>query len=122
MAIRHEIRGPLLWIIVEGEYDDAELHAAWERAFADPAFRAGMPALIDSRSTLAAPSRAGVAERAAFLAGLRPRIGPRCALLVGDALRYGLGRMLAAFAEQSGLEIEVFEDPRRAEAWLLGRS
>ncbi len=112
----------MLWIVVDGAYDDAELQSAWQRAFADPAFRAGMPALIDSRNTLAAPSRAGIAERAAFLSGLRPRLGPRCALLVSDPLRYGLGRMLAAFTEQSGLEIQVFDDPVRAEAWLLSRA
>jgi hypothetical protein len=26
--------------------------------------------------------------------------------------------MLAAFAEQSGLEVQVFDDPARAERWL----
>src|SRR5262245_63710928 len=100
MPIRHEVRGPVLWIIVDGAYDDAELAAAWERAFADPAFESGMPALIDSRKTVAAPSRAEVAGRASFLAGLRPRLGARLALVVADPLHYGLGRMLGAFTEQ----------------------
>jgi hypothetical protein len=119
VPISHEVRGALLWIVVDGDYDDAELHAAWQRAFADPAFRDGMPALIDSRKSLANPSRELLVERAEFLAGLRTRIGPRCAFLVADALRYGLARMVAVFTEQSGLEIRVFEDARRAEAWLL---
>ena len=122
MAIRHEVRGPILWMVVDGAYDDAELASAWERAFADPAFRAGMPALIDSRKTVAAPSRARVAERAEFLTGLRPRLGTRCAILVSDPLHYGLGRMLAAFTDRSGLEVQVFDDAARAEAWLLSRA
>ncbi len=122
MPIRHEIRGPLLWVVVDGPYDDDELRAAWNRAFSDPAFSEGMPALIDSRKTLANPTRAGVVARADFLAGLRSRIGARCALVVSDPLHYGLARMLAAFTESSGLEIQVFEDPARAEAWLLDRS
>ena len=121
MPIRHEVRGALLWIVVDGDYDEAELRAAWERAFADPAFQAGMPALIDSRKSLANPSRGRLLERAEFLASLRGRIGSRFAFLVGDALHFGLGRMLAVFAEQVGLEIQVFEDARRAEAWLLER-
>jgi len=108
----------VLWIVVDGHYDDAELHASWQRAFADPSFRDGMPALVDSRKSLANPSRELLVERAEFLAGLRDRIGPRLAFVVGDALRFGLARMVAAFAEQSGLEIQVFEDPRHAEAWL----
>jgi len=118
VPIRHEVRGPVLWIVVDGHYDDAELHASWQRAFADPSFRDGMPALVDSRKSLANPSRELLVERAEFLAGLRDRIGPRLAFVVGDALRFGLARMVAAFAEQSGLEIQVFEDPRHAEAWL----
>jgi hypothetical protein len=120
MPIGHEVRGPLLWIVVDGEYDDAELRAAWDGAFADPAYRPGMPALIDSRKSLANPSREVLAKRAEFLAGLRDRIGPRLAFLVGDALRFGLARMVGAFTEPGGLEIQVFEDARRAEAWLLG--
>src|SRR5512145_3492723 len=105
MPIRHEVRGPLLWIIVDGDYDDAGLHAAWERAFADPAFRPGMPALIDSRKSLANPPREVLAVRAEFLAGLRDRIGPRLAFLVGDALRFGLARMVGALTAPGGLEI-----------------
>ena len=120
MSIRHEIRRSVLWIVVDGEYDDAELRAARERAFADPAFREGMPALIDSRKTLANPTRTRVQERADLLASLRTRSGPRCAFVVGDPLHFGLARMLAAFSEQSGLEIRVFEDPARAETWLVG--
>jgi len=120
VPIRHEIRGALLWIVVDGDYDDAELRATWEGAFADPDFREGMLTVIDSRKTLANPSRAGVLERADLLARLRSRIGPRCALVVGDALHYGLGRMLAAFSAESGLEIQVFDDPARAEAWVAG--
>lgn len=121
MSIRHEIRGSLLWLVVEGEYDDAGLREAWERAFADPAFRDGIPVLIDSRKTLASPSRERMLERADFLVGLRRHIGPRCAFVVSDALHYGLARMLAALTEPGGLEIQVFEDPARAEAWLAGR-
>lgn len=120
MPIRHEIRGALLWIVVDGGYDEAELERAKQNALHDPAFRPGMPVLIDSRKTSVAPSRGGVAERAAFLAGLRPRVGPRCALVVSDPLHYGLARMLAAFGEPQGLEIQVFQDPEHAEAWLLG--
>jgi hypothetical protein len=46
VPIRHEVRGPLLWIVVDGEYDEAELHAAWERAVADASFREGIPARL----------------------------------------------------------------------------
>jgi hypothetical protein len=119
VPIRHEVRGSLLWMIVDGPYDDAELRASWQSAFEDPAFREGMPALVDSRKSVANPSRDDLVERAEFLAGLRDRIGPRLAFVVGDALRFGLARMVAVFAEESGLEIQVFEDARRAEAWLL---
>jgi hypothetical protein len=119
MPIGHEVRGPVLWIVVDGEYDDTELHAAWERAFADPAFRPGTPALIDSRKSLANPPRDVLVKRAEFLAGLRDRIGPRLAFLVGDALRFGLARMVGALTEPGRLEIQVFDDARKAEAWLL---
>jgi hypothetical protein len=119
VPIRHEIRGALLWIIVDGDYDEAELRAAWACAFADPAFREGMPALIDSRKSLANPSRPLLKERAAFLASQRARIGPRCAFLVSDALHFGLARMVGVFTEPGGLETQVFEEAARAEAWLL---
>src|SRR5262249_12173267 len=116
--LRHQIRGSILWLVVEGEYDDAALRKAWESALADPAFRDSMSVLIDSRKTAASPSRERVMERAEFLVSLRGRIGPRCAFVGGDALHYGLARMLGAFTEPGGVEIQVFEDVAHAEAWL----
>ena len=121
MSIRHEIRGSMLTLVVDGEYDAATVRTLWERIVADPAFRDGMPVLIDSRKTVANPSRAVLREQAEFLVGLQGRIGPRCALVVSGVLHYGLARMLAALAEPGGLEIQAFEDPARAEAWLVGR-
>jgi hypothetical protein len=120
MPLRHEVRSDVLWIVVEGEYDDAELHACYERAFADPAFRDGMHLMIDSRKTLANPTRGELVERVRFLSSLRPRIGARCAVVVADTLHYGLARMFGAYGEPHGFEIRVFSDPVLAESWLLG--
>ncbi|MCB9832793.1 MAG: hypothetical protein H6807_09985 [Planctomycetes bacterium] len=42
----------------------------------------------------------------------------RGALLVGDDLRHGIARVLAARAGDAGLDLRVFRDPKAAGRWL----
>lgn len=118
MSVRHEIRRSTLWFVVEGDYGLDEMRGAAERALSDPGFRDGFAVLIDVRETPSSPSRQLLEETVHFLASLRPRMGPRWAVVAGDLLHYGLGRMFGTFADFRGVEVQVFDDPSRAEAWL----
>jgi hypothetical protein len=74
--------------------------------------------IVDLTSSAANPSASQVAERAECLGTLRPAIKPRCALVVADALRFGLARMFGAHADSYGIEAEVFWDETSARLWL----
>jgi hypothetical protein len=44
--------------------------------------------------------------------------GPRIAVVVSDALHYGLARMGGSLLDLSGFDLQVFETPGEAMAWL----
>ena len=55
---------------------------------------------------------------AADLERHRRAISHRCAIVVSDSLRYGLGRMLQVFSEGYGVSVRPFRDPDEASKWI----
>ena len=79
----------------------------------------GVNLLIDVRNSEETRSSDEMRVLAHRIGGC-PNFMGRCAMLVPGAtsVRYGLARMLAAFAEADGHEFVVFTDEAEALAWL----
>jgi len=93
--------------------------AAQSRVFDGP-----LPVLWDNRLSAVLTSSQEIRSRADRFAQLSELFGPRVAMVVADAVHYGLARMGGSFVELAGgFELEVFETPEEAMAWLReGRS
>jgi len=118
MPATWEIRDGVLYLRLIGIHGREEEGAALARALTSPDLPVPAPMIVDLSSSAANPSASQVAERAECLSTLRPAIKPRCALVVGDALRFGLARMFGAHADNYGIEAEVFWDETSARLWL----
>jgi len=82
--------------------------------FADPGLASRLCLLVDARGGLGSLTMAEartLAEAHARLSNGRVR---RTALLTSSGAQYGVGRMMRAYAECRGPEIEVFTDEARA--------
>jgi hypothetical protein len=104
-------------IVAEGEYSFEEVVCAFETAIAAAPRR--LPVLVDARESRANPPYEELRSTALFAERIADRIGPKIAIVVEGALRYGLARMLSMLGSVDGpLEYGTFRDMERAEAWL----
>lgn len=84
-------------------------------------FRPGMCILHDRREARGAPTKRDIQESLRVIQQHREQLeGCRWALVVGDPLEYGMGRMASAMADDSVVEMQVFYDWHEAHQWLLG--
>lgn len=118
MPVQSRFDGPVLRLTPSGDYTWAQLRAAVEEAMKLPAFIAGTTMLMFdaafARKTRSADELRDIAADLAELAG------PFAAILIvtADDLRFGLARMLAAYAEHLGTDIHVFRSEDAARAWV----
>lgn len=121
MAITYHFEGDFLFTTIEGDttYDDVKTYL--DKLMEDPAFRPGMPGLIDCRRVKSLFSIADL-RRTAADAKKRPQlqVPGRAAVLASSNLIYGLLRMYEVFNEGNPAEIRVFRKPDEAIAWLEG--
>lgn len=100
--------------------------ATFERQFQDlihhPQWRRGMKILSDYRGIDGSGlTTDDVRAMASVYAGLADRIGPgRSALVVNEALQYGLARMWVSWAEMKiPREVRVFTSMEEARRWVM---
>jgi hypothetical protein len=87
----------------------------------EPAFRPGMPSLVDCRKVKALLSPDELRLIAADVAQMSPAPAPgRCAVLAATDVVFGLVRMYEAYSEGSPVEVRVFRAVDEAMAWLTG--
>ena len=93
---------------------------AAKAAFADPRFRSGMTVLFDNRGSKENASADEIQRRAEMLGRFarEGKLGPKCAVVVDDALHFGLARMGEAFANVFDVELGVFTEMDEAFRWL----
>jgi hypothetical protein len=110
--------GPVLVITVSGDPDQSQRQAVFDAVRSDPKVPDGAMVVLDVRqfATLLSPSE--VRLRAQKLVdGLRPKLGPACALIVSDIsdVQANLFRTIAA---DMNLRVGVFCDQESARRWL----
>jgi hypothetical protein len=106
-----------------GVIADAELMETFARVYQDPRHRVGMDELSDCRLVerldVTAVGLQRLAEMTARL--LDPKGTPwKVAIVVGQDVAFGLGRMYELLREGSPEHVRVFRDLGDADRWLLG--
>jgi hypothetical protein len=115
MAISCAHQGGILRVDAEGEYGLADIRSALDAVIASPDFRAPMCVLADARRSLANPSADEVRRTAAYLGSIREHFLPTWIVVVQGSLRFGLARMLSAFARRYEIELLVHREFEEAE-------
>ena len=96
--------------------DQAKLASQWMR---DPAYRKGMPILLDNRLRTEPSDRTHVTEVAQHTARSPELLkGTRCAVVVANDAEFGMTRMFGSLSEERPLVTKPFRDIPSAEHWL----
>jgi hypothetical protein len=119
VAITYHFEGDFLFTDIEGDTSYEDVKAYLDRLMVDPAFRPGMPGLIDCRRVKSLFSIFDLRKTAAD-AKKRPQmqVPGRAAVLATSNVIYGLLRMYEVFNEGNPAEIRVFRKPEDAMVWL----
>ena len=110
--------GETLFIVAEGKYSLAEVQTTTSDALKASKCIRDCCLHMDIRRSEAVFSSDELRSFAKFLASLPVPIAKRAAWVVSADLRFGLARMLSAFAEDEGLELRVFRDTVASRKWL----
>jgi TnpA family transposase len=99
-----------------GVISTGDVQEVSERILGDPAFEAEYRSLVD----LSAVTDITVDSGALMGSAARPRFrnDSRRAFVAPSDVAYGMARMFATLAEQSGQEVRVFRERHLAEEWL----
>jgi hypothetical protein len=97
-----------------------ELAQAFADAVESVVLKGPLPVLFDNRHSQERASASEIRDRARRISAVSELFGPRIAVVVSDALHYGLARMGSGYADAAGgPHVEVFETPAEALGWLL---
>jgi hypothetical protein len=109
---------------LDGQVDMQRVFKLLNDLFAHPDFRPGVSSIWDARNADLSPLKAeDIRQFRAYQAQHADARGQaRIALVAGDNLSFGLGRMFELTADLPNLHINVFRDMNAAETWVLARS
>jgi len=125
MAISYELTQDLLHYTVEGDVDHAVGLDVLRRGLEDAAAATGRgegrarPVLFDIRKSAESRAAEEIRAIATVLGGFRESLDGRCAVIVATPLYYGVSRMFSTYAEEYGIEIEIFGTLEEGTFWLL---
>lgn len=125
MALSYEIRGGILRYTAHGDVEyDVGLRVLQDGLAAAVAAYDGtpIPVLFDIRDSAEHRGADELRGIAAVLGQHAETVGGKCAIAAESGLYYGVSRMFAVFVEEYGIEMQIFETPEKAEAWLLPES
>ncbi len=118
MPVTYAIHDSHALMVAEGSYTFEEIVDGFECLVEESPRR--LPLLVDARRSGANPPFDEMVQTAMFSLSIADDIGPRIALVVQGALRYGLARMLSSLAGVDGrLKFRTYLDMDAATAWLL---
>jgi hypothetical protein len=118
--MRHEITVTGMVRVTVADVVDLHAVIAFLRTLADdPAFRHGMPQLVDVRNVPEPMPIEDIEQVAYAFERMRDRFGgSRAAILVSTTAMFGAVRQFGTLAERAGIEVAPFGDEREAIDWL----
>lgn len=119
MGISYQIVEDVVFSNIEATSSLDDVRAYLVAVLADPAYRAGMPSLVDCRKVTALLSPAELRAIAAEIASITTApVAGRCAVLAASDVVFGLVRTYEAYSEGAPIEVRAFRDYDEAMAWL----
>jgi hypothetical protein len=118
VPVTYSFLGNAVWLKFSGDDLSAEFSEGVYQAIADERFVAGMHLVFDLRDYTRIPSAEDLQTRAKFLRGMRDKISSTVVILVSSDYRFGLARRFEAYAEQNGIEVEIFREKDQVIEWL----
>ncbi len=109
--------------VVQGSVDFTEAKDAYERAWAHPDFRVGMPYFVDLQDgTIVQFENRDTRRIASFIRIRLDQHGQvKTVFLCGRSVDHGIARMFEAYADiEAGLPVRVCGSEEEALAWLRG--
>ena len=118
MPVKARLEGAILRLVSTGSYTWSDVESATRKAMKQNGFVAGRTVLLfDSRGSEEARTADELRDIASDLSELA-RPFAATLIVTADDLRFGLARMLAAYAEHLGTELLVFRSMDAAERWV----
>lgn len=118
MPITYSFLHNAVWLNISGHVLPAEFSEGINQAIADDRFVLRMILVFDLRDYTRIASTKDLQARAKFLGSLRNKISSTLAILISSDYRYGLARRFEPYAEQNGIEVEVFREEVQVIEWL----
>ena len=119
MPVDYRIENQIVEFLMTDGYTFEEFKRVCFEVLADADFKPSMKSLVNLWQARPNPPTQEMRDGAAFLASLKERFAPTWAILAPpNSLTYGLARMFSVFAENKGIELEVFIDRTQALAYL----
>lgn len=109
----------IVYTTIRGRVSTREVIETLAQTIASPNFRPGLNGLADMRESHYDLVSNDVRQIAALMAEQNQAIGPsKTAIVVSSKLAYGMARMYQAFAQDSSIETQIFDDIDEAKHWL----
>lgn len=118
MPITYSFVHEAIWLKVRGDALPQEFSEAIQNAIADEEFVVNRPVVFDLQYYSRSPSTQDIRARVMYLKSLEGKLSGTVVVIVASTLHYGLSRMFEIFAEQNGLEVEIFKEEDKARQWL----
>ena len=110
------------WLIAAGDVSWGDAIDAVRRLYADPRFTARARAVWDLRAGQTLLDTEEVRRLADHVDTGRPEGRGRTAIVAGDDLTFGVGRMYEQIAASGPVDVHVFRDVEAATRWLASES
>ena len=120
MPGRYSFDSHVLRLSFEGDSLVA-LEALLDQALSSPLCPPKPMVLSDLRrsTSLGALSGSGIQQAVRLFADRLERLGGKCAIVTQPGVQFGVMRMATVYAEERGLQLNVFEAEESALEWLL---
>ena len=118
MPISYVFDGDVVLFTAEGELSNPIVRESLETAAKEPEFRPGMSILMHDLGSDYQISSDEAYEAARDLSEMMELYSPHIAVVVNEDIKYGLGRMIAAYCERHEIDFQVFRNFDNARQWL----
>ena len=119
VTFRIDKEAGIVYTVIEGPVDTKELLRELETLLDHPDFRPGLNGITDLRKSEMDTFTEDVQRVAEFFIRHREQVGAsRTAIVLSGFVTYGMTRMFQAFADDSSVETQIFQDMDEAIEWI----
>ena len=119
VTFRIDKEAGIVYTVIEGPVDTDELLRELDTLIKHPDFRPGLNGITDLRKSEMDTFTEDAQRVADFFIKHREQVGSsRTAIVLAGFVAYGMTRMFQAFADDSSVETQIFQDMDEALEWI----